>query len=63
MKEILESFKVRIYMNRFWQSAIVRKILHGPVTPNVPASLLQNHPDVLFTITDYVAERPEPQLG
>lgn len=63
MKEILESFKVRIYMNRFWQSAIVRKILHGPVTPNVPASLLQNHPDVLFTITDYVAEIPELQLS
>jgi glucosamine-6-phosphate deaminase len=63
MKEILESFKVRIYMNRFWQSAIIRKILHGPVTVKVPASLLQNHPDVHFVITDYVAENPEPQLG
>lgn len=63
MKEILDSFKVRIYLNRHWQSAIVRKILHGPVTPNVPASLLQNHPDVLFAITDYVAEIPEPQLS
>jgi glucosamine-6-phosphate deaminase len=63
MKEILESFKVRIYMNRFWQSAIVRKILHGPVTPAVPASLLQDHPDVHFVITEYVAEKPEPQLS
>jgi glucosamine-6-phosphate deaminase len=63
MKEILDSFKVRIYLNRHWQSAIVRKILHGPVTPNVPASLLQNHPDVFFAITDYVAEIPEPQLS
>lgn len=63
MKEILESFKVRIYMNRIWQSAIVRKILHGPVTPTVPASLLQNHQDVHFVITDYVAEIPEPQLS
>ena len=63
MKEILESFKVRIYMNRFWQSAIVRKILHGPVSVNVPASLLQNHADVHFVITDYVAENPEPQLS
>lgn len=62
MKEILESRKVRIYMNRFWQSAVVRKILHGPVTPAVPASLLQNHGDVLFTITDYVAELPQPEL-
>lgn len=62
MKEILESRKVRIYMNRTWQSAIVRKILHGPVTPAVPASLLQGHPDVHFTIAEYVAELPEPQL-
>jgi glucosamine-6-phosphate deaminase len=62
MKEILESHKVRIYMNRTWQSAIVRKILHGPVTPAVPASLLQGHPDVRFTIAEYVAELPEPQL-
>jgi glucosamine-6-phosphate deaminase len=62
MKEILESRKVRIYMNRTWQSAIVRKILHGPVTPSVPASLLQGHPDVRFTIAAYVAEKPEPQL-
>lgn len=62
MKEILASRKIRIYMNRFWQSAIVRKILHGPVTPAVPASLLQNHPDVRFVLVDHVAELPEPQL-
>ena len=62
MKEILESRKVRIYMNRTWQSAIVRKILHGPVTPSVPASLLQEHPDVRFTIAEYVADLPEPRL-
>jgi glucosamine-6-phosphate deaminase len=62
MKEILESRKVRIYMNRLWQSAIVRKILHGPVTPAVPASLLQSHPDVRLVITDYVADLPEPEL-
>jgi glucosamine-6-phosphate deaminase len=62
MREILESRKVRVYMNRPWQSAIVRKILHGPATTAVPASLLQDHPDVRFTIADYVAELPEPEL-
>ncbi|HEV8311181.1 MAG TPA: glucosamine-6-phosphate isomerase [Methylomirabilota bacterium] len=62
MKEVLESRKVRIYMNREWQAAIVRKILHGPVTEAVPASLLQEHPDVRFTIAEYVAEQPEPGL-
>ncbi len=62
MREILTSRKIRIYMNRSWQSAIVRKILHGPVTPSVPASLLQGHQDVRFTIAEYVAEIPEPRL-
>jgi glucosamine-6-phosphate deaminase len=62
MKEILESRKVRIYMNRQWQSAMVRKILHGPVTAAVPASLLQGHRDVRFVIADYVGELPEPEL-
>jgi len=62
MKEILECRKVRIYLNRLWQSAIVRKILHGPVTPAVPGSLLQNHPDVRFVLTDSVADLPEPEL-
>lgn len=62
MKEILESRKIRIYMNREWQAAVVRKILHGPVTVRTPASLLQTHPDVRLTIADYVAELPEPQL-
>jgi glucosamine-6-phosphate deaminase len=62
MKEILESRKVRIYLNRLWQSAIVRKILYGPVTLAVPGSLLQNHPEVRFVLTDYVAELPEPEL-
>lgn len=62
MQEILASRKVRLYLNRVWQAAMVRKILHGPVTLSVPASLLQNHPDVRFVLTDYVADLPEPEL-
>ncbi len=62
MKEILESRKVRIYMNRPWQCAIVRKMLYGPVTAAVPASLLQRHPDAHVTATDQVTDLPEPAL-
>lgn len=62
MREILESRRVRVYMNREWQCAIVRKLLHGPVTPAVPASLLQEHPDVRLTIAAHVARLPEPEL-
>jgi len=62
MKEILASRKVRIYMNRPWQCAIVRRLLHGPVTAAVPASLLQNHPDARVTAVDLVTDLPEPTL-
>ena len=62
MKEILESRKVRLYMNRPWQCAIVRKLLHGPVTAAVPASLLQRHPDARVVAAKLVTDMPEPQL-
>lgn len=62
MKEILESRKVRIYMNRAWQCAIVRKLLHGPITSAVPASLLQRHPDAHVTAVELVTNLPEPEL-
>jgi glucosamine-6-phosphate deaminase len=63
MKEILGSRKVRLYTTREWQCAIVRKILHGPVTQGVPASLLQEHPDARVTISEHVSDLPEPALG
>jgi glucosamine-6-phosphate deaminase len=62
MKEILESRKVRVFMNRMWQSAIVRKLLHGPVTSAVPASLLQRHADAHVTATETVTMLPQPEL-
>jgi glucosamine-6-phosphate deaminase len=62
MREILASRKIRLFMNRPWHCAIVRRLLHGPVTASVPASLLQRHRDVLVTITQEVAELPEPTL-
>lgn len=62
MREILGSRKVRLFMNRPWHCAIIRRLLHGPVTANVPASLLQRHRDVLVTVTQEVTELPEPTL-
>lgn len=62
MKEILGARQIHFYLNRVWQSAIVRKVLHGPVTPQVPASFFQEHPDCMLTIASYVAQLPVPQL-
>ena len=63
MKEILDAKKVRVYMNRVWQCAISRKILCGPMTGRVPASLLQAHPDASVVLAEYVTELPEPTLA
>ncbi len=62
MKEILAARQLRFYCNRPWQSAVVRRVLHGPITPECPASLLRLHPDASITMTDYVAEPPNIQL-
>lgn len=62
MKEILASRKLRFYCNRPWQSAVVRRVLHGPVTPACPASLLRLHSDVVLTVADYVAQPPDIRL-
>ncbi|MBI3875388.1 MAG: glucosamine-6-phosphate isomerase [Verrucomicrobia bacterium] len=62
MKEILASRRVRLYCNRPWQSAVVRRVLHGPVTPACPASLIRLHADARVTVADYVAAVPDIRL-
>ena len=59
MAEILASRRLRFYCNRPWQRAVVRRVLHGPVTATCPASLLRTHSDATLTISDFVAEPPE----
>ncbi|HZV37084.1 MAG TPA: glucosamine-6-phosphate isomerase [Verrucomicrobiae bacterium] len=62
MKEILAARRLRFYCNRPWQSAVVRRVLHGPLTPACPASFLRTHPDAMLTMTEQVATPPQIQL-
>jgi glucosamine-6-phosphate deaminase len=62
MKEILSAGRLCFYCNRPWQSAVIRRVLHGPVTGACPASLLQTHSDASVTIARYVAEVPDIRL-
>ncbi|MDB6024063.1 MAG: Glucosamine-6-phosphate isomerase [Verrucomicrobiales bacterium] len=62
MKEILESRRMRFYCNRVWQSAVCRRVLHGPITAKCPASFIRTHPDASLTVADYVAQPPNIQL-
>jgi len=63
MKEILAAREIRLYANRPWQRAIVRRVLHGPVTAQVPCSLVQRHPNASLTMTEFVAEPPRRRLA
>jgi glucosamine-6-phosphate deaminase len=63
MKEILSARKLRLFMNRPWQTAIIRKLLHGPVTAAVPASLAQRHPDCAIVATEEVTRMPGATLA
>jgi glucosamine-6-phosphate deaminase len=63
MAEILAARKLRLFMNRPWQTAILRKLLHGPVTSAVPASYAQRHPDCAMTVTEEVTRMPGATLA
>jgi glucosamine-6-phosphate deaminase len=62
MQEILASQKLRFYCNRPWQSSVVRRVLHGPLTAACPASLLRTHSDAELTVAEYVAAMPDIRL-
>ncbi len=62
MKECLSAKKMRFYCNRPWQSAVVRRVLHGPITAKCPASFLRTHADASITVADYVAALPDIRL-
>ncbi|MSR32871.1 MAG: glucosamine-6-phosphate isomerase [Gemmataceae bacterium] len=59
MREILAAKKLRFFCNRPWQAAVVRRVLHGPITSACPASLLRTHPDAALGLADFVAAKPQ----
>jgi glucosamine-6-phosphate deaminase len=62
MAEILAARRLRFYCNRPWQSAVVRRVLHGPIVPACPASLLRLHPDAALGLASYVSTPPDIRL-
>lgn len=58
-KQILDSQSLRIYFNRPWQSAVVRKALFAEPSASFPVTLVREHPDVWFGLTREVAAKPE----
>lgn len=63
MREILSARRIRLFLHRPWQRGVVRRMMHGPVTAAVPASLIQRHGDVAVVATRDVLPSPVPVVG
>ena len=59
MNEIYNARKIRLGCFRDWHRSVVRHAAYGEVSAHFPVTLLQEHPDVLLRITEFVAELPE----
>jgi glucosamine-6-phosphate deaminase len=59
VKECLSAAKVRLFSDTgAWKQTALRVALFGPVTPEYPITLLQEHPDALLTATVDTARHP-----
>ncbi|MEX2232923.1 MAG: hypothetical protein WD824_12230 [Cyclobacteriaceae bacterium] len=69
VKECLSAKKVRLFSDTgAWKQTALRIALFGPLTPDFPMTLLQEHPDALLTATvdtsrHPVSEHPEWDFG
>jgi glucosamine-6-phosphate deaminase len=59
MKECLSAKKIRLFSDTgSWKQTALRVALFGPITPEYPITLLQEHPDALLTATIDTASHP-----
>lgn len=59
MKESLSAKKIRLFSDTgAWKQTALRVALFGPVTPEYPITLCQEHPDALITATVETATHP-----
>lgn len=69
VKECLSAKKVRVFSDTgAWKQTALRVALFGPLTPEYPLTLLQEHPDAQITATiatasHPISEHPEWDLG
>jgi glucosamine-6-phosphate deaminase len=54
--QIMEAKTVILLANGPHKAPILKKALHGSVTPEIPASILQNHPNAYIVIDKEAAD-------
>lgn len=58
LEELLSAHEIHMVFLRNWHSGIMRRTLFGPVTPWLPATYVQTHPNVTVHMPEYVAAPP-----
>ena len=56
LKDCMQSRRIVLVANDPSKATALRRIVCGPVTPEVPASVLQLHPDAVLLATPDAAE-------
>ena len=56
INEIYNAKKIRLGCFRDWHKSVVRHAAYGQVSAHFPVTLLQEHPDALIRITEFVAD-------
>ena len=56
MKQILGAKKIYIALNRDWQHGIVKHVLFDNPQAQIPASLVQGHPNATFCAYENIAK-------
>lgn len=59
MNEIYNARKVRLGCFRDWHRSVVRHAAYGDISAHFPVTLMQEHPDALLRVTEFVAKLPQ----
>jgi len=52
MVSIMQAKKILLIANGKQKEEILNKALYGPITPQIPASILQLHPDITIIYSE-----------
>jgi len=58
LRQILSAERIHLTFLRSWHAGTLRRALFGPVTPAIPASFIQEHPNVTVTMTERASRLP-----
>ncbi len=62
IKAIMQAKKILLVVNGNDKAEILNRSLFGPITPSVPASILQLHPNVIVVADEQALSKIDPRL-